>query len=357
MASVINALKKHTSECNLIVVATAQHRHLLDQALTYFEIKPDIDLDVMREQQTPSDVLGRMLLHLEPLLKKTRPDVVMVQGDTATCFAASLASFYQGIKVTHVEAGLRTWDKENPFPEELHRRSVDFMSDVCFAPTESARANLIKDNVAQDKIFVVGNTAIDVLSQIINQPRQIDLEIVKNVCGDRKRIIIVTAHRRENTMGPITKIFEALRELAEKNSDIQLVFPVHPNPQVRKLAFEALGNLGNVQILEPLTYNVFIGLLSRSYLVLTDSGGVQEEAAYLGKPVLVLREKTERTESIDSGVAKLVGTDPVRILSEANSLLTDEKAYDKMARPTNPYGEGSASTQIVDILLDIFCKP
>lgn len=332
-----------------LVCSTGQHREMLETLVDLFEIEVDHDLDVMEEDQTPTGVVAAILDSLEPILEKEDPDWVLVQGDTSTVAASSLAAFYSGVRVGHVEAGLRTRDKWNPFPEEINRRVAGVVADRHFAPTPSARENLEREDVPGEGIHVVGNTVIDALEWVADRPAP---SKVDQILDGRDRTILVTAHRRENHGEPLERICSALRALAEDLGDeTQIVYSVHLNPNVWDPVHEALGDVDNITLVPPLDYPVLVHLMKAAYLVLTDSGGIQEEAPALGKPVLVLREKTERPEGVEAGTVRLVGTDEDQILREVGRLLRDEEAYAAMSNAVNPYGDGHASQRILQLLL------
>ncbi len=344
MAPVILELRKQPW-ANVSVLATAQHRQMLDQVLSFFDIQPDIDLNIMRPNQALTELTARLLLELDAVLKAEKPDVVLVQGDTTTVMTVALACFYHRIPIGHVEAGLRTWDMQNPFPEEANRVIAGKLARWHFAPTEGSRQNLLKDGIADSDVIVTGNTVVDAL--LATAQRDLDLGIT--LPAD-KRMVLVTSHRRENFGVPFRNICRALQTLAHNNSDVQFLYPVHPNPNVKDVAYEYLAQIPNVTLCEPLDYAPFVAAMKRAYLILTDSGGVQEEAPALGKPVLVLREETERPEAVQEGVVKLVGSDYDRIVAEAQCLLDDEAAYKAMARGVSPYGDGHASERIARLL-------
>lgn len=354
MAPVVKELNRYPEEFNCQVAVTAQHREMLDQVLHLFQIQPGYDLDIMRPRQTLEEVTTRALNGLSGVLKTSRPDVVLVHGDTTTTFVAALAAFYQQIPVGHVEAGLRTGDRYAPFPEEMNRRLAGALADIHFAPTATARDNLLREGVPAEHIYVTGNTVIDALKATVrpgycfSDPRLQELDM------ERWRVVLVTAHRRENWGEPMREIFSALRDLVKRYSDIAVVFPVHYNPRVRELAGEILGNRERIYLIDPLDYEPFVNLMARSYLVLTDSGGLQEEAPALGKPVLVLREVTERPEAVAAGTVRLVGTGYHEILAAAGELLEDRQAYLRMAHAVNPYGDGQASRRIRGALRHYF---
>ena len=344
MAPVILALKKQPW-AEVRVLATAQHRHMLDQVLNFFGIEPDIDLNIMRPNQSLTTLTARLLLDMDDVLQAEKPDVVLVQGDTTTVMTVALACFYHRIPIGHVEAGLRTWDMQNPFPEEANRVIAGKLARWHFAPTEGSRQNLLKEGVPDAEIVVAGNTVIDALLMAAAK----DLEITVPL-DPTKRLVLVTSHRRENFGEPFRNICRALRTLAETNPAVQFLYPVHPNPNVKDVADELLAGLPNFTLCEPLDYAPFIAAMKRAYIILTDSGGVQEEAPALGKPVLVLRDETERPEAVDQGVVKLVGSNYESIVKEAQRLLDDEEAYRAMARGVSPYGDGHAAERIVSVL-------
>lgn len=344
MAPVILALKQQPW-AEVRVLATAQHRHMLDQVLNFFGIVPDIDLNIMRPNQTLTALTARLLLELDDVLLAEKPDVVLAQGDTTTVMAMSLACFYHRIAFGHVEAGLRTWDMQNPFPEEANRVLAGRLTRWHFAPTESSKSNLMREGIAESDITVTGNTVIDALLMTASKDLTLDIEL-----DDSKRLILVTSHRRENFGEPFKGICRALKTLAERNSDVQILYPVHPNPNVKDVAYEILGNTPNIILCEPLDYAPFIAAMKKSYLIISDSGGVQEEAPALGKPVLVLRDETERPEAVEMGVVKLVGPNHDRILEEAQTLLDSQDAYKAMARGVSPYGDGKGAERIVAVL-------
>ena len=348
MAPVILALKNQPW-ANVRVLATAQHRHMLDQVLKFFNIEPDIDLDIMRPNQALTTLTARLLLDMDDVLLAEKPDVVLVQGDTTTVMAVALACFYHRIPIGHVEAGLRTWDMQNPFPEEANRVIAGKLARWHFAPTEGSKQNLLREGVPDADIIVTGNTVIDAL--LIAAAKDLEVGVALDTT---KRLVLVTSHRRENFGEPFRNICIALRTLAERNSDIQVLYPVHPNPNVKDVAYELLGNTCNIILCEPLDYAPFVAAMKKAYLIISDSGGVQEEAPALGKPVLVLREETERPEAVEMGVVKLVGANCDRILEEAQCLLDDGAAYQTMARGISPYGDGHAAERIVAVLREHF---
>ncbi len=355
MAPVIHALEQQ-AEVESRVCVTAQHRQMLDQVLDLFQIKPDYDLNLMRPNQSLAGLTSEVMENLDPVLADEHPDWVLVQGDTTTVMTAALAAFYRGIRVGHVEAGLRTGDKRQPFPEEINRRIAGTIADLHFAPTEQARKNLLREGIDDSIIRVTGNTEIDAQLKVLEMPvpdqvhRWLDEWQIKE---GGNRLALVTAHRRENFGKPIEDICTALKKLVEDYAGrLHLVYPVHFNPNIQEPVYSILGNVPNIHLLDPLDYLPMVHMLKASTIVLTDSGGIQEEAPGLGKPTLVLREKTERPEGVEAGVLKLVGTDPDRIVTEAHRLLDDDTAYAKMAHAANPFGDGHAAERIVKALLE-----
>ena len=350
MAPVVIELFKR-SEIETFVTVTAQHREMLDQVLRLFKIQPDFDLNIMAQGQTLFDITERALSGLHGVFAKVNPDIVFVHGDTTTTFVGALAAFYNQVAVAHVEAGLRTGNKYSPFPEEMNRKLTGALTDLHFAPTDTAKNNLLNEGVAQDKIFVTGNTVIDALFQTVKADFNFSDELLNRIDYSNKRIILVTTHRRENLGEPLRQIYRALKNLLEEFADVEIIFPVHKNPRVREIVNAELGNIERVHLIEPLDYEPFVNLMSRAHLILTDSGGIQEEAPALGKPVLVLRETTERPEAVIAGTVKLVGTSTEKIYSTAKILLADSAQYKKMATAKNPYGDGRAAKRIVQALL------
>lgn len=358
LSPVILKLRAKSKELRTIVCVTAQHREMLDQVLDIFQIKPDYDLDIMKQNQSLFDVTVNGLKKLESILIKENPDIILVQGDTTTTFIAGLAAYYLKIKIGHIEAGLRTKDKYNPFPEEINRRLTDCLADLYFVHTKKAKENLLREGVDKRKIFVTGNTVIDALMMIVKKQnnKKIQKQIEQSfflkygISFDNKKLILVTGHRRESFGIDFENICKGLKKIALKNQDIQIIYPVHLNPNVQKPVRKILSGIKNVHLIEPIDYFQFVWLMNKAYLILTDSGGIQEEAPSLGKPVLVMRKKTERTEGIETGTARLVGTDSEKIYSEAIKLLKGKKLYQKMSKTVNPYGDGKASYRIVNIL-------
>ena len=380
MAPVIKALKDGGSKFKAIVCVTAQHREMLDQVLNLFEIEPDYDLNIMRDDQSLFDVTTKGLIGIREVLEKEKPDIVLVQGDTTTTFIAGLAAFYLKIPVGHIEAGLRTNDKYQAFPEEINRRLTSHIADLHFAPTERTRNNLIQEHVPENRIWVTGNTVIDALLSIVSRQKSVssqkywnsyfkekwNLTLTTNIDSNTNnlKLVLVTGHRRENFGEGFKNICYALKEIAENNDNVVIVYSVHLNPNVQKPVYQILGsnptnptnrvNSKNVFLIHPLDYEPFVYLMSRSYLILTDSGGIQEEAPSLGKPVLVMRDKTERLEAVEAGTVRLVKTDRNLIAGETQKLLNSEDAYKKMAKSINPYGDGKAAERIVNVLEETF---
>jgi UDP-N-acetylglucosamine 2-epimerase (non-hydrolysing) len=351
MAPVVLELARHTDKIKPIVAVTAQHRDMLDQVLELFAIKPDYDLDIMAKGQTLFDITTKALNGLNEVLAKEKPDIVLVHGDTTTTFAGALAAYYHQIDVGHVEAGLRTQNKYSPFPEEMNRKLTGSLADLHFAPTETAKANLALENIKGENVFVTGNTVIDALLKTVNKDYVFEGELLKNIDFANKKVVLVTTHRRENLGEPMRHVYQALKELVDEFSDVEVVFPVHKNPKVREVVDSVIGGMARVHLVDPLDYEPFANLMARSHLILTDSGGIQEEAPALGKPVLVLRDTTERPEAVSAGTVSLIGTERDRVYEEAKRLLTSEAAYEKMAGACNPYGDGKASQRIVEAIL------
>ncbi len=346
MAPVVQALYADES-FEVVIAVTAQHREMLDQFLRFFEMKPRYDLNIMREGQTLADITSRAVEGIDKVLRKEKPDLVLVQGDTTTAFVGALAAYYHKIPCGHIEAGLRTGDKFAPFPEEINRKLIGAIADLHFAPTRKAKENLLRENVDEKTIFITGNTVVDALLWTLNRlpPPSIQHGF---------RTILVTAHRRENWGEPMERICRALRRIVDKFPDTRIVFPMHKNPVVREVALREMGNHERIELCEPPEYFEFVRMMRDAYLIVTDSGGVQEEAPTLGKPVLVLREKTERPEAVEAGVVKVIGTDEERIVAEVSKLLTEETAYKAMQRPVNPYGDGKAAQRIRQAILHHF---
>lgn len=353
MAPVVLELQKHADQIQTIVAVTAQHRQMLDQVLDLFQITPDYDLDIMSQGQTLYDITTKSLMGLKDVLAKEKPDLVLVHGDTTTTFAGALASYYQQVPVGHVEAGLRTGDIYSPFPEEMNRKLTGAIAAIHFAPTATAKANLLKENVNPSHIYVTGNTVIDALMTTVAGDYDFGDDL-KDVDFQNHRVILLTTHRRENLGEPMRHIYKALRRIIEEIPDTEIVFPVHRNPLVRKVVEEELAGVDRIHLIDPMEYEPFANLMSLSSLVLTDSGGIQEEAPSLGKPVLVLRNTTERPEAVEAGTVRLIGTDKNVVYAETKRLLTDQAAYDAMSNAVNPYGDGKASQRIVQAILHAF---
>ena len=351
MAPVIRALRQKKSiYCQVTV--TAQHREMLDQVLKLFQIVPDFDLNLMRQGQTLTEITTRALSGLKEIFLREHPDLVLVHGDTTTTFVAALAAFYAQIPIGHVEAGLRTGNKYSPFPEEMNRKLASVLADFHFAPTETAKKNLLLEGVDPEKIFVTGNTVIDALLATVKPEYNFLEPDIQKILrqGEKSRMILVTTHRRENLGEPMRQIYLALKDTLEAFPDTHVIFPVHKNPNVRKVVTEVLGNHPRVNLIEPMDYEPFVNLMARSHLILTDSGGIQEEAPSLGKPVLVVRDTTERPEAVAAGTVTLVGTEYESVFAELSRLLGDPKAYDRMAMASNPYGDGCAAKRIAEII-------
>jgi UDP-N-acetylglucosamine 2-epimerase len=333
------------------VCVTAQHRQMLDQVLEIFKIKPDYDLDIMKDRQTLVQITSRVLEGLDSVLKEAKPDIVLVHGDTTTSFVGALAAFYNQITVGHVEAGLRTYDIYSPFPEEMNRCLTGRIAQMNFSPTVKNKENLLRENVAEDTIYITGNTVIDAMKTTVRDDFVFSTEILNNIDYKSRRVIAMTAHRRENLGKPLENICNAVKRLVDKYDDIEIVYPVHLNPAVRETVFGILGGIDRVHLIEPVNVDELHNLMARSYMVMTDSGGIQEEAPSLAKPVLVLRKETERPEAVEAGTVKIAGVDEDVIYSLACELLDDKDAYNKMAHAANPYGDGNASKRIVDAIL------
>ncbi|MCA1064539.1 UDP-N-acetylglucosamine 2-epimerase (non-hydrolyzing) (plasmid) [Rossellomorea sp. AcN35-11] len=352
MAPLVLELKKYPEQIETVVCVTAQHREMLDQVLDIFDITPDYDLNIMKSRQTLTDVTTRGLDGLDGIMKEVNPDIVLVHGDTTTTFIAGLSAFYNQVAVGHVEAGLRTWNKFSPFPEEVNRQLTGVLADLHFAPTEKAESNLLSENKNQHDIFITGNTAIDALKTTVSEDYH--HEVLDKVGDDR--MILLTAHRRENIGEPMEQMFTAARRLVDEFEDTQLVYPVHLNPAVREITERILGGHERIHLIEPLDVIDFHNFASKSHLILTDSGGVQEEAPSLGVPVLVLRDTTERPEGIEAGTLKLAGTEEDMVYKLGHELLSDPKAHEEMSKASNPYGDGKASKRIVESILYHFQK-
>ena len=351
MAPLVLELQKHSDSIETITVVTAQHRQMLDQVLETFSIKPHYDLDIMGQNQSLLDITGKILEKFDPIVKQERPDMILVHGDTTTTFVASLVAFYNQVRIGHVEAGLRTFDKYSPFPEEMNRQMTDNLADLYFAPTSESKDNLLKENHPESAIVITGNTAIDALKLTVQSDYY---HKVLDQLDPDKKLVLVTMHRRENQGQPMRNVFTALREMVDLHQEIEVVYPVHLSPAVQETANDILAGHDRIHLIEPLDVLDFHNLASRSYFIMTDSGGVQEEAPSLGKPVLVLRDTTERPEGVRAGTLKLVGTDPVRVKEAMAAILTDETLYRQMSQAPNPYGDGRASERIVQSIQQYF---
>lgn len=352
MAPLVLKLKKD-DRFEEITVVSAQHREMLDQVLDIFKIKPDYDFNIMHKNQTLEDITSKVMLDMAKVIKKEQPDIVLVHGDTTTSFAAGLATFYEQTKLGHVEAGLRTWNKYSPFPEEMNRQMTDDLTDLYFAPTKLSKQNLIKENHLADNIYVTGNTAIDALEQTVKENYHHD--VLDEINPDSK-IVLVTMHRRENQGEPMRRVFKVMKQVVDSHKDVEIIYPVHLSPRVQKVAKEVLSDDPQIHLIKPLDVVDFHNLAKKSYFIMTDSGGVQEEAPSLGKPVLVLRDTTERPEGVAAGTLKLVGTEVDKVRAEMIRLLEDEKAYTEMANAKNPYGDGKAVDRIMDAIAYYFDK-
>ncbi|CDT01290.1 UDP-N-acetyl glucosamine-2-epimerase [Sphingobacterium sp. PM2-P1-29] len=352
MAPLVKEFQKN-KEFETKVCVTAQHREMLDQVLDFFDITPDYDLNLMKPNQNLYTLTADIITELKAVLEDFKPDYVYVHGDTTTTMSAGLAAFYSGAQICHVEAGLRTHNKRSPFPEEINRQVTGRIADYHFAPTEASKENLLRENISASNILVTGNTVIDALFDSSERVKDLDnaeINILKKLVDKSKKLILVTGHRRENHGQGFINICEALKEIAVKNPDVQIIYPVHLNPNVKKPVYEILSDIGNIHLIDPLAYPAFVWLMNESYLIITDSGGVQEEAPSLGKPVLVMRDTTERPEAVDAGTVILVGTNKDKIVSEASSLLNDTARYSQMSALHNPYGDGQACARIVGFI-------
>ena len=350
MAPLVKKLNKN-KYIDSIVTVTAQHREMLDQVLKLFNIKADYDLDIMSDQQSLTDITVNVLKRLEKVLNDENPDLVLVHGDTTTTLIGALSSFYKQTDIGHVEAGLRTYNKYSPYPEEMNRHLTGVLTDINFAPTISNRKNLLAENIDKDKIFVTGNTVIDSIKEIVKDDYIFKNETLKNIDFDSDKVILLTAHRRENLGQGLIGIFQAVNDIIKDNPEVEVVFPVHLNPKVRNTAYKYLSDNKKVHLIEPLGYEEFANLMNKSYFIMTDSGGIQEEAPGLGKPVLVLRDTTERQEAIKAGTVKKVGVNREKIFKAADQLLNNIDEYRKMSESTNPYGDGKATDRIIDYIL------
>lgn len=354
MAPLVNAFRTYSGEFETRVCVTAQHREMLDQVLNFFDIKPDFDLDLMKPNQNLYSLTSDIILGLKSVLEEFKPDYVYVHGDTTTTMAASISAFYSGAKVCHIEAGLRTHNKYSPFPEEMNRQVTGRIADFHFAPTTASQSNLLAENITSEKILVTGNTVIDALLEsveIVDKIENVEIDYLLKIIDSSKKIILVTGHRRENHGQGFINICEALKEIALQHPEVQIIYPVHLNPNVKKPVYEILSNISNIQLIEPLSYPAFVWLMKESYIIITDSGGVQEEAPSLGKPVLVLRDTTERPEAVEAGTVILVGTNKEKIVSETKKLLLNFKHYSDMSALHNPYGDGNACKRIIEFIL------
>jgi UDP-N-acetylglucosamine 2-epimerase (non-hydrolysing) len=350
MAPLVRAFQKENNIFDTRVCVTAQHREMLDQVLDFFEITPEYDLDLMKPNQNLYSLTSDIILGLKPILEEFQPDYVFVHGDTTTTMASSIAAFYSGAKICHIEAGLRTHNKLSPFPEEINRQVTGRIADYHFAPTEQSKKNLLRENVSESSILITGNTVIDALlesSKRVSSIENLEIENLKSIVDLSKKIILVTGHRRENHGQGFITICEALKAIAISNPDVQIIYPVHLNPNVMKPVYEILSGIDNILLIEPLAYPAFVWLMNQSYLIITDSGGVQEEAPSLGKPVLVMRDTTERPEAVSAGTVILVGTDKEKIIFECSTLLNNNERYSQMSALHNPYGDGKACEKIV----------
>ena len=351
MCPLVLEMGKYPDYIEPIVAVTAQHREMLDQVLELFNIKPDYDLNIMASGQTLYDITTKALNGLKEVIEEAKPDMVLVHGDTTTTFAGALAAFYAQVPVGHVEAGLRTGNKYSPYPEEMNRKLTGSIADMHFAPTSTSKANLLKENVNPETILVTGNTVIDALKATVKADYEFADAEFNKIFARGNRLILMTTHRRENLGEPMRNVYKALRKVLETHADVEAIFPVHKNPKVREIVQEELGGLDRVHLIEPMDYEPFANLMGKVDIVLTDSGGIQEEAPALGKPVLVLRDTTERPEAVDAGTVKLIGTEYEDVLRETNSLLDDAEHYKKMAEATNPYGDGKACERIIRAIL------
>ncbi|GEN95883.1 non-hydrolyzing UDP-N-acetylglucosamine 2-epimerase [Pediococcus ethanolidurans] len=351
MAPIILEMNQRKAEFEAITVVTAQHREMLDQVLEIFKITPDYDLNIMKPKQTLSEITGRVLNKLDVIIQEAKPDVILVHGDTTTTFAASISAFYHQTPLGHVEAGLRTWDKYSPFPEEMNRQLTDVLADYYFAPTTLSKQNLLKENHPEANIAVTGNTAIDALHETVREDYH---HAVLDLVDPNHRLILLTMHRRENQGAPMRRVFKAIKKVVDTHDDVEIIYPVHLSPAVQQAAHEELSDDARIHLIDPLDVVDFHNLSARSYFIMTDSGGVQEEAPSLGKPVLVLRDETERPEGVTAGTLKLVGTDPKTVTDAMLELLDNSQVYQKMATAKNPYGDGNAAQHILDFLQQKF---
>ncbi|SDZ33980.1 UDP-N-acetylglucosamine 2-epimerase (non-hydrolysing) [Proteiniborus ethanoligenes] len=353
MAPIVKQLKGN-KEIDCRVCVTAQHRQMLDQVLDIFKITPDYDLNIFKHGQSLTEITSRSIEGLEEVIKEYKPDVLLVQGDTTTVFAGALAGFYHKVKIGHVEAGLRSHDMYSPYPEEANRKLTGVITDFHFAPTEDSRRNLLNEGYPDEKIFITGNTAIDALLQVVSEDYVFENELLNSLDYENKKIILMTAHRRENIGKPMEDIFNAINDVVNKNSDVEVIFPIHLNPKVREIGNRIFGGNQRIHLMEPLDYEAMANMQAKSYLIVTDSGGLQEEAPTLGKPVLVVRRETERPEGIKAGTAKLIGVEYENVYNEIDLLLNNKEEYHSMANAVNPYGDGHAAERIVDIIVKSF---
>jgi UDP-N-acetylglucosamine 2-epimerase (non-hydrolysing) len=352
VAPIIMELKKFSNKIICQTCVTGQHRQMVEPLLRFFNIEPDFDLDIMRENQTLEYITTSVINKVSEIIKTEHPDYLMVQGDTTTAMAAGLAAFYNRVKVAHVEAGLRTWNKYEPYPEEINRKIIDSLSDLCFAHTEQAKNNLLKEGIDEAKIEVTGNTVIDALLDVAGRSFPVEGTILEKLPDGNKKVILVTAHRRENFGEPIHNICRAIKMISQQRDDVLFIYPVHLNPNIQEPVYSHLGNMENIFLVNPLEYVEFVHLIKRAHFILSDSGGLQEESPSLGKPVLVLRDVTERPEALETGAIEVVGTDTDRIVSRFNLLMDDKEHYRRMSEAENPYGDGKASYRIVQSILN-----
>jgi len=346
MAPIVKSLKNDDEPFIIKICVTAHHRDMLDHVLRIFDIEPDYDLNIFQSGQTLTQITCRAMMGLEDVIKEFKPDLILVQGDTTTVFAGALAAFYHQVKIGHVEAGLRSGNLYSPYPEEANRKLAGVLTDFHFAPTETSRQNLLREGYDDSKIFITGNTSIDALKWVIDNNYKFEDERLNNIDFENNKVLLLTAHRRENIGEPMENIFSAIKKAAETNKNVEVIYPMHLNPKVREIATKIFGNMNNVHLIEPLDYLPFTNLMAKCYMVVTDSGGVQEEAPSFGKPVLVVRRETERPEGIEAGTARLVGTEEEVIYKEIDNLLNNEQEYKKMANAVNPYGDGRAAESI-----------
>ncbi|WP_267739759.1 non-hydrolyzing UDP-N-acetylglucosamine 2-epimerase [Myroides injenensis] len=356
MAPLVKEFKKHNLQFDTRVCVTAQHREMLDQVLNFFDIEPQYDLNLMKPNQNLYSLTSDIIMGLKNILEDFKPDFVYVHGDTTTTMAASIAAFYSGAKVCHIEAGLRTHNKRAPFPEEINRQITGRLADYHFSPTIAAQKNLLRENINSDNILITGNTVIDALLESVEKIKDFqndEIDYLKKIVDSNKKLILVTGHRRENHGDGFIQICKALQEIALTHQDVQIIYPVHLNPNVKGPVYEILSNIDNIKLIDPLAYPSFVWLMNQSYMIITDSGGIQEEAPSLGKPVLVMRDTTERPEAVDAGTVILVGTNKEKIVNQANSLLTNKERYKQMSSLHNPYGSGNACKIIVNFISEL----